>query len=236
MTDITNRIEYYFKDLRFKESTHTYKVDGKVLPSVSGLIKNFVKPFPKDAAGKSAKRLGLTETQVKSNWKAISDEACDRGNRVHLFGENYCFNRSLTPSCKQEEAVKKFWDELPEHIVPLKTEMQMYHKEFNYAGTADILLYDKASNSVIIADYKTNKDLFKNYKNKPMLSPFEDLLDCPFNKYQLQFSFYQILLEQTGLRVSGRKLIWLQKNGEYILYDTNDLTNTLRNQLIGITA
>jgi hypothetical protein len=61
-----------------------------------------------------------------------------------------------------------------------------------------------------------------------MLNPFELLLDNPFNKYQLQLSFYQILLEQIEcIKVSNRKIVWLVGDGEYRLYDVQDYTPIL---------
>jgi len=232
MQNIAKRLDIYFKDLTFHEGSHTYTINSKNLPSVSGLIKNYYEPFNSNGISKNMAKNGeLTAVQLRSKWKTIADEACARGNRVHNFGELYPFDRNLKPSCKQEEAVALFWNNLPSHIVPVVMELRMYHKEFGYAGTADIILYDMLSNSLVIGDYKTNKDLFKNYKQKKMLTPFIDLLDCPFNKYQLQLSYYQILLEQSGYKVSGRKLIWLKKNGTYDLFDTNDYTQLLIKEL-----
>lgn len=238
MENIREKLDSHFGDLVFNEEAHTYRVGDKFYPSVSGLIKKYCKPFPKDAAKNVAARDGKTEEQVKAEWKAISDEACDRGTRVHLYGEEYPFDRTLKPDGKpgsieyrQKVAVKKFWDDMPEHIIPVKMEQRMYHKVFDYAGTADILLYDKKNDTIIIADYKTNKDLFKNFRGQTLLGPFKSLLDCPFNKYQLQLSFYQILLEQTGLKISGRKLIGLSHDGDYDMYDLDDLTGILRQQL-----
>ena len=71
----------------------------------------------------------------------------------------------------------------------------------------------------------------KNFKGKKMLSLFDDLLDMPLNHYQLQLSFYQILFEQIGLKVEGRKIIWLKPDGEYDMYDTEDYTGILKEYL-----
>ena len=148
-----------------------------------------------------------------------------------MFGEHYVYNRNMKPSCPQEEAIVKFWNDVPDHIVPCKMELQMYHKYFMFAGTCDILLYDTKNKTFILGDYKTNEDLFKNFKQKRLLYPFNNLLDSPFNKYQLQLSFYQILFEQIGLRISSRKLIWLSKDGTYKMYDTEDYTLPLLSYL-----
>jgi hypothetical protein len=101
-----------------------------------------------------------------------------------------------------------------------------------YAGTADIILYNTKTDKYIIGDYKTNKDLFKNYKGKKMLLPFNGLLDCPLSKYKLQASYYQILLEQMeGVEVEERWVIHLLPDGTYKVHKPEDLTDKLKQEL-----
>lgn len=228
-----DKIEKFFNKLEFDEGKHLYTVHGnKINSSVSKIIKNFVKPFDTEGISKGvARKRGITQKEVLAEWKDISDKACSKGTRVHVFGELYPFDRTLKPSDKYEEAVVKFWNDLPDHIVPVIMELRMYHKDYLFAGTGDILLYNKLTGHYIIGDYKTNKDLFKNFRGQKMLSLFDDLLDMPLNHYQLQLSFYQILFEQIGLKVEGRKIIWLKPEGEYEMYDTQDYTGILKEYL-----
>ena len=226
-------IRNYFKGLKFDEEKHIYTVKGKQLPSVSKLIKSFANEFDaQEVSYRISIKTGVSQKELLDEWENEKNIACDTGHRVHLFGELYPFNRSLKPSCKQEEAIVKFWNSIPDHIVPAFTEIRMYHKELEFAGTSDIILYDTIKKGYIIADYKTNKDLFKNYKKQTLLYPFTHLFDSPFNKYQLQLSFYQILFEQTGNKILSRKIIWLLKTGEFLLYDTEDVTKPLMKYLI----
>ena len=103
----------------------------------------------------------------------------------------------------------------------------MYSEELGIAGTSDIILYNNKTGKFIIADYKTNEDLFKNFKGKKLLSPFNFLLENAYNKYQLQLSMYQLLFEQCGFEVESRRIIWLKPDGTYINYKTEDLTQEL---------
>lgn len=222
-----------FPGLIMDEVEHIYYLNGKPLKtSVSGVIKFFYKPF--DAYKKSREICGDTveADELMNKWKTSGQVACELGTRVHKFGEVYPFNRHLKPKDGFEKAIVKFWNDLPEHIIPVIMECQMYHKEYLFAGTADILLYNTITGEYIIADYKTNKDLFKNFKGKRMTGIFMNFLDNPFNHYQVQLSLYQILLEQVKeIKVSARKIIWLKENGEYEMYDCNDYTNILKEQL-----
>ncbi|MBV1928914.1 MAG: PD-(D/E)XK nuclease family protein [Gammaproteobacteria bacterium] len=223
------KIEAYFKKLEFNKEAHTYKVGEVAMSSVSKLIGSFHYPFERQKiSSNTAFRRNVDQSVVLAEWDATRDEACARGHRVHDFGEAYVWDRSLKPSCPQEEAVVKFWAEMPDHIVPVIMELKMYHKTFIYAGTADIILYNKKTNKYIIADYKTNKDLFKNFKNKKLKYPFAYLKDSPYNKYQLQLTFYQLLFEQTGFQVEDRKLIWLLKDGNYNMYSTENFASELK--------
>lgn len=232
MQDYIKHIDNKFKALQFDEELHLYNVESKSFTSVSRKIDNYVHhPDFDKIAGKIANIRQVSKQSILDEWEEIKNEACERGTRVHLFGEKYVFDRTLKPSCKQEEAIVKFWNDLPSYIVPAFIELRMYHPLLAFAGTSDILLFNQKSKKFIIADYKTNKDLFKNFKEKTLLYPFNDLLDCPLNKYQIQLSFYQILFELTGYKVESRKIIWLLKDGNYKMYDGEDFSNRLINNL-----
>lgn len=229
MERIRSKLNSYFNNIEFKENGHIYEVNGQKLKySVSGLIEFFIIPFNREGISKNtAKNRGISQAELLKEWDAKRDNACSMGNKTHSFGEGYMFNRVLIPETGLERAVVKFWNDLPSHIIPVIPELIMYHKEYLFAGTADVLLYNTTTGKFIICDYKTNEDLFKNFAEKKMLKPFGDLLCCPFNHYQLQLSFYQILLEQSGIEVSGRKVIWLQHDGTYKIYDTKDYREPL---------
>lgn len=230
MEIIKDNILSFYKGLTFEDSIHKYFVKGvPINKSVSVLIKDYCLPFNRHLLSlQVAKKRGITQKEVLDEWDKTALEAINRGKEAHLFGELYPFNNDLRPQSQFEIAIMKFWADLPPHIKPVVCELQMYHKEKLYAGTADIILYNELTGKFIIGDYKTNKDLFKNFKGQKLTGRFSNFLDNPFNKYQLQLSYYQILLEQCGVEVSDRKLIWLLPTGEYKLYDCQDLTQYLK--------
>ena len=184
----------------------------------------------------------MTPEQIQEAWKQNSKNACDVGTERHLWGEcAYAFmtrqNDKIAPEFKdrltpdggfeaiypKEIAICKFWEDLPVCFVPIAVENITYNKDLNYSGTFDMLFYYDAEldgksaekSGFVIFDYKTNKDLYKNFKEQKLLVPFEELLDMPVNLYKLQLSLYQLNLEQIGFKVIGRRLIWLRPNGEY---------------------
>lgn len=230
----------FFEGITMNEEEHRYYYEGKTFNySVSGVIKNFYIPFnAKEVSERKSRETGVPAEKYREEWDNKRDNACHNGHERHKFGEVYPFNRHLKPRTKQEEAIVKFWNDLPDYIVPVMTEVMMWHKKFLFAGTADILLYNLQTGEYIIADYKTNEDLFKNYKGKEnkwqgkrMIRSFSHLLDHPYSHYEIQLSLYQILLEQVpGIKVSSRKIIWLGNDGEYKMYSTTDYTDVLLNK------
>ena len=61
-----------------------------------------------------------------------------------------------------------------------------------------------------------------------MLGPFEYKLDMPFSHYEIQLSYYQILIEQIlGITVSRRIVVYLGLDGEFTMYDCEDVRHLL---------
>lgn len=244
---IGRKLMKHYERIVFDEPSHTYKVAGKGLMPVSNFIKLFVKPFNAERqAPFTAKKEGISIKQVRANWDKTRIEACDNGTRVHDFGERYAIEKySVVSSLKfksvyqhlkkgeklqpKELALIKFWDNKPEWYVPVSLELRMFCVELGIAGTADIILLDIRDNTLVIADYKTNKDLFKQYKDQKLLGIFRELNDTPYSKYKIQLSTYQVLLEQTGYKVSRRFLVWLKEDGNYEIFDTSDITGVIKN-------
>lgn len=238
---ITEDIKDRFRNLIFNEKRHTYTVDGVNYASVSSLIKSFYKPFDSDSvSGFVSVFKGIPKKDLLNEWKHARVTACNLGNNVHNFGEGYAakrydlegnttyYKKSGRTLLPQEAALIKFWDDKPEYYVPISLELRMYSSHWQYAGTTDIVLLDTRTNTLVIGDYKTNKDLHKQYKDQRMLGIFSHLRDTPFSRDEVQLSLYQILLEQTGYSVSRRFIVWLKADGTYLIMNTTDYTERLK--------
>ena len=153
----------------------------------------------------------------------------------------------LIPTRPKEEAILKFYDELNENLHFVLAETKVYtgkNKELtnlkqDYAGTFDILFYYKDPNNdeksgLVIMDYKTNSDLYNEFNRSNgvmMYAPFTDMFSEAFGGYTLQLSAYQLPLEDIGLKVIARRIIWLKDDGTYEIIPVKDVTNTLREVL-----
>lgn len=258
-----------FKDLVFIEEGHKYYRGGKLLPSVSEITHRYKPEFNADkvAAGYALKNGGTPEFWL-DQWKFKNLKATTTGTLVHAYGEGLFWLRQgkpelipesakgqyvsdknwLIPTRPKEEAILKYYSELPDTDFPVLAETKVYNN-FNplappmmtsYCGTFDILFYREIPgrddlSGYVLKDYKTNASLYSDYarkgRKKMCLPPFSDLPDEAFSMYTLQLGCYQIPLEDLGLKVVGREIIWLKDTGDYEVIQVPDITTRLRNIL-----
>jgi hypothetical protein len=251
---IRDKILTTFQGLTFVEEGHKYFLNGKEMECVSNVahmfqehidtVKLATETYERNYNKESSKYYRMTVNEIIESWKKISDEACTTGTFHHEFGES-CFyymtgqyekilpefKDRLTPDggfkalYPKEEAVVRFYEEIPKCIVPILAETRVFveYGKAGYAGTFDILFYydgeidGKGSdrNGLLVLDFKTNKDLYKNFKEQRLLPPFDGLLDMPLSVYKMQLSLYENALYKIGLKVVGRRILWLKPDGEY---------------------
>ena len=198
----------------------------------------------------------MTQEEIKKAWKDKNDNANEQGTLAHAFGENAMHYMvgdydAIDPAFKDrlvdgkfeartgfEDAIVKFWNALPDEFIPILVENRVYSlcgKEHPvYAGTFDLLVYCNipGKEGLVILDYKTNEDIWKNFKEKKLLHPFENLLDHSKNHYEIQQSLYEHALNEIGLRVLGKRLIWIKQDGTYeVIKMTEKLIPLLLNAL-----
>lgn len=194
----------------------------------------------------------MTPEMILEQWRTISHNACEHGTERHLFGESAFyymtgqydkiadeFKDRLTSdggfkAIKGKEiAVVHFFNDLPKNIIPILAETKVFSRKYQYSGTFDILFYYNSPNGdeysgLFIMDYKTNKDLYKNFQEETLLYPFDELINMPLNLYKLQLSLYQIPLEDIGLKTVARRILWLREDGHYEKIPLESYTNILR--------
>jgi hypothetical protein len=214
--------------------------------------------FERNFNNERSKYYRMTAAEIEKAWAENSKQACEHGSERHEFGESCYWYMTgqydrILPAFKdrltkdggfearfpKEEATVKFWEDLPVCFVPIAVENITYNKTLNYSGTFDMLFYYDAEldgkspekSGFVIFDYKTNKDLYKNFMGKKLLPPFDELLDMPCSLYKLQLSLYELNLEQLGFKVIARRLIWLKPDGEYDKIPLESYTKVLSEEL-----
>lgn len=149
----------------------------------------------------------------------------------------------LAPIHPKEEAVLKFMSEMPSSMHLVLNEARVYSgknpcQERNLseriAGTFDMLYYNDGSNGqpegFMILDYKTNANLENDYNRKygrMLREPFNALTEEDLSLYTIQLSLYALMLEDIGIHIISRSIVWL-KDSEYQIVPVEDVTEKLR--------
>ena len=158
------------------------------------------------------------------------------------YNETYNY---LAPIHPKEEAVELFMKELPSsyHLVLNETKVYSGKNPDNsknlkeqICGTFDMLYWfdgngDESKSGFVILDYKTNANLYSEYNRnhgKMLLPPFGNLVEEDYGLYVIQLNLYALMLEDIGLPVIARKIVWLKDNGTYEIVDTPDVSDMLR--------
>ena len=123
-------------ELTFEEDSHTYRLDGLIIPSVTTLMKPLSEAY---YGGIDAKVLG---------------RAADRGTSVHSAIDLYCRFGIIDIEPELEgyfEAFKAWFKDYD--VKPYATETRTYNKSLLYAGTVDMSCSEKGVDT--LADFKT---------------------------------------------------------------------------------
>lgn len=222
-------INAMFSGLTFESQRHLYFWEGeRVHKSITGLVEDHADEFDEAKwLPICAKKEGMTEHELKHKWQTINKQGCELGSETHDFMEMY--TGLETPSSPQQVAGIAYLKEALEEYDIVYRELRMYSRKYKFAGTTDLLLKHKITGEYVLADYKTNKDLFKAYGMlKP---PFQYLENHPYNKYQLQLSYYQMMLDEINIHVSKRVLVYLRADATYLVYPTWDFVESLHDYL-----
>lgn len=120
----TNIVIPDLPELQFEDQTHTYKLLGITIPSVSSIMEPL----------SSAKYKGISE--------AALNHAAEKGTAVHNSIENYIkFEIDDVPPEHRGyfEAFLGWWKSQRPQVVG--SELKVYHKLLEYGGTIDMLVY-----------------------------------------------------------------------------------------------
>ena len=216
-------LEYKLKHaiLEYEEESHCYKVDGKIVPSVTGIsnllpkgqgLLNWLidKPMDKYASlvlkhlenGNQISSLDLKKfkKEAKAENNRIKETAGDIGSDVHELYEKWKLGKPFIEP--KDKIIKPMFDKLRAFdeyigIEPVHIEKKIYSKKYNYAGTLDLICKTKKSNELTLIDWKTSKAIYDNYIYQPMA-------------YKVAYE------EETGEKIKSMKIIRIPKNGANI--------------------
>ena len=209
------------------EASHTYTLQGSNIEfkSVTEFISLFFQPFNEKKIAEKLTRLekyrGQNVTDILQNW----EQRRKRGTIVHqeiessILSLNKLNNLSYKTDDFQDLDAKSkqgllFLEKCNIYknniIFP---EVKIYSKELQLAGTIDLMIYNKPKNCISLIDWKTNLEIKKTGYKKGTLNPTKTVDDCSFNRYELQLSMYQHILEKYyQATVNGLYIVHLKEN------------------------
>jgi len=195
---------------KFDKDSHTYRVDGQEIPGVTTVTGVIDKSTPliwwavnnardyileKMEPGREYDEVEIKDLAqgARLAHKKSSSDATTIGTIVHQFAEDWLNAEirkgkyspdkpDLPHNEKAKESAEKFLKWLRENEVePKEIEQMVYHPMFGYAGTYDLKAEVNGKNLII--DFKTSKDLYKEYdlqataylRAEEQRSPDEDL-------------------------------------------------------------
>ena len=208
------------KNITLERNTHKYQL--KLEPdihftSVTTYISNFFEEFDsKKIANNLVKNnpnySNYTVDSLISEWNF----AAEYGTKIHNEIEEWIKN-GIEP--KEEKAIiGKDWlhNYKSKSDIDVFSEIILYSKELEIAGTIDVLAKDNKTGEYVLIDWKTSKKITTvSYKYKTgNHDATKNIMDCNFYHYSLQMSLYRYILEEFyGLRVRNQVIAHIKDDG-----------------------
>lgn len=226
-----------FKDFKFYEDGHYYECKGKRIGvSVTTFIHEYCNEFDElGMAEKSAIKNNKSVQEILDEWHYKRDFSCEKGTTCHELVQSLWSGEKwkLLPfdgSAEYLQAVNKIqkqanqfridYNDILENLI---VELPIGSEHFDIASCVDNLFYNKLTGGLVLVDYKTNTDIYKdkkyyeNARKKPpkMKIPLQHLEDLTITHYYIQLSIYKFLIEKyTGLKVEEMFIVYMSENIE----------------------
>lgn len=231
-----------FGDFKFFESDHHYEYKGeRVGISVTTLIDQYSHEFKKqEMAERVASKRGVPVADILNDWDYRAKFATTKGTTCHEYAQakwveryweridfdgSYEYFEAVEKIKKQADNFKKDYRDRFEHLAD---EFIIGSSEYDIASAVDHLFINKFTGELIMVDYKTNSDIYKNDKYaRKMKVPLNKLKDNTINHYALQLSIYKFLIEKyTNIKISEFFIVWFsEKNDNYTIIEVPYLEN-----------
>jgi len=200
--------------LEFDENTHTYRLNGKKLISVTTFIKAFFSEFnereiiPELQKSVNSPYFMKSTDEIKAMWKAETEA----GTKLHKDIEDYYNGIEVWNDSIEFEYFIKFCND-HQDLKPIKTELKVYSETWGIAGTIDMIY--KKGEGLVLCDWKRAKNIRTEGYGKVAGYPIEKIPDSNFYKYALQLNVYKMIIEgMWGNKVKEMILVQLHPNND----------------------
>jgi hypothetical protein len=224
---VLEKLNDAFKDFKFFEDGHYYEYKGKrVGISVTSLIGQYANEFDSQTvAERVAQKENRDVQDVLDEWKYKADFACTKGTTCHEYAQakwvlrywerinfdgSYEYFEAVEKIKKQADGFKKDFKDKLEHLAD---EFIIGSEEYDVASAIDHIFINKLTGGLVLVDYKTNTNIYKNEKYaKQMKTPLTHLKDTTLNHYAIQLSIYKFIVEKyTDLKFDEMFIVWFSE-------------------------
>lgn len=198
--------------VKFNEQWHTYR-DNLGSRYVSGT--SFIKPFfpkfdaiavsKKCAGGNNPLYTGRDPKEIRKEWLVEGKRGSSEGDNTHEYAEGIVSSWSPDqlplPISARCELLFKQVDKIATWLLLkykfIEAEKVIFSPSLGIAGMVDIIFFDPATQEILILDWKTNKNpLTTTNIWQSGFAPIDHLQETDINKYSLQLSLYQYIIEK----------------------------------------
>lgn len=206
-------------EIEFSEKAHRYKVNGEIVPGVTGMLKLLSKgdSLMQWAVNCAIEAIEAGESPADAKYAYLRkrDTAGDVGKRVHAWIETYTTTgREETYQPDMEAAISAYlkWEK-DNDIKHIDSERVVFSEQYRYAGTVDDI--HESQGKRVVNDYKTGNPDFE-YKNKRYTGQVR-----PRIEHLLQCALYdQAILEETGQGADRYAVTYITKDGKLYYFFT----------------
>lgn len=225
-----------FGDFKFFEEDHHYEYKGqRVGISVTTFYEQYENEFDSQTVAENvAIRDNKSVQEVLDEWEYKNQFACEKGSTCHEYAQhlwndeewiykpfdNNCleYQNAVRTICSQAIMFHFDYQDRLEHLAD---EFVVGSEEYDIASAIDHLFINKLTGGLVLVDYKTNSDIYKDqnyYKNsrkKPpkMKVPLHNIDDFTINHYHIQLSIYKYLVEKyTNLKIEEMFIVYFSEN------------------------
>jgi hypothetical protein len=197
--------------ITFRENRHTYTDNhGRRYLSGTGFVGRFFPKFDMEAVsircsqGDNPKYAGRTPEDIRAEWKAEAIRGSSEGDNTHAYAESQISGWPVdqVPKPISDRCVLLFSQVdravagLLSRFIFIGAEVVIFSPGLGFSGMIDLLMYDPATNEILVLDWKQNKEISRENQWQSGLPPIDHLQATDISKYTLQLSTYQYILDR----------------------------------------
>jgi hypothetical protein len=186
--------------LYFDEASHTYKLDDRILKSVSQIVASQFRRFNAYVVAANLEKTrandeespyyGMKREEIMKVWAESGKEAREKGTTLHIQIECFYKHHKIPDEPTPEwEQFMQFVTDHPDWNI-IGTEVRVHNAKV--AGTIDAVYL--TPRGIVLVDWKRCKTMdFSGHGGG--IGIMKHVEDCNYNKYSLQLSLYRQLID-----------------------------------------